>query len=507
MTPQANRRETTPRREPVTVPEKVPVRPQPARPSPQPAKPATPRPQPAKPGALLAAALALLALPGLAGAEGKIAKAFPLKVSDNKRFLVRADGKPFFYLGDTAWELFHRLNREDAEHYLKDRAKKGFTVIQAVVLAEYDGLTAPNAYGHTPLKDNDPTRPNEGYFKHVDWVVNKAEELGLVIGMLPTWGDKVTKAWGTGPEIFTAKNAAAYGEWLGKRYREKPIIWINGGDRAAAKPEQQAVWRSLAAGLKKGDGGRHLITYHPQGGQTSAAWFHKDDWLSFNMLQSGHSRDTPNYDRITADYKRTPTKPCLDGEPVYEDHPLGFNPKNGYANDLDVRKACYWALFAGAHGHTYGCHDIWQFLQKGRKPVTAARTEWKKALGLPGAAQVGHARRLLESRPFLTRVPDQSLIASAPGKGGDHVQATRDEKGTYALVYVPSGKPVTIDLAKLSGEKLVARWFDPRTAKAKEGETFARAGKKAFTPPEGGPDWVLVLDDEAKRYPVPGARE
>ena len=37
-----------------------------------------------------------------------------LKVSDNRRFLVHEDGSPFFYLGDTAWELFHRLTLDEA---------------------------------------------------------------------------------------------------------------------------------------------------------------------------------------------------------------------------------------------------------------------------------------------------------------------------------------------------------------------------------------------------------
>src|SRR5690606_24976609 len=113
-----------------------------------------------------------------------------LKVSSNKRFLVRADGQPFFYLGDTAWELFHRLNREEADRYLQNRAEKGFTVIQAVVLAELDGLKTPNPYGDLPFHDNDPSRPNEAYFQHVDYIVDKAASLGLYIGMLPTWGDK-----------------------------------------------------------------------------------------------------------------------------------------------------------------------------------------------------------------------------------------------------------------------------------------------------------------------------
>lgn len=117
-----------------------------------------------------------------------------LKVSENGRFLVHTDGRPFFYLGDTAWELFHRLDREDANAYLENRAAKGFTVIQAVVLAEVDGLHVPNAYGDLPLHGNDPTRPNEAYFTHVDYIVERAAALGLYLGMLPTWAISGTKS-------------------------------------------------------------------------------------------------------------------------------------------------------------------------------------------------------------------------------------------------------------------------------------------------------------------------
>src|SRR5687768_13660078 len=155
-----------------------------------------------------------------------------LRVSENQRYLQTADGKPFFWLGDTAWELFHRLTREEAERYLRNRAEKGFTVIQAVVLAELNGLHDPNPYGHTPLENDDPSRPNEEYFRHVDWIVGKAEALGLTVGMLPTWGDKWNPGrHGAGPEVFNPKNAEVYGEWLGRRYRDNAIIWILGGDR------------------------------------------------------------------------------------------------------------------------------------------------------------------------------------------------------------------------------------------------------------------------------------
>lgn len=166
--------------------------------------------------------LATLFLWGSAAASVVRADAPQLKVSDNHRYLVTADGKPFFYLADTAWELFHRLNRQDAELYLTDRTAKRFNVIQAVVLAEYGGLTIPNAYCHLPLIYNDPTKPNEDYFKDVDAIVDEAASLGLYVGMLPTWG---------GPEIFNPQNASVYGEFLGRRYKDKPIIWILGGDR------------------------------------------------------------------------------------------------------------------------------------------------------------------------------------------------------------------------------------------------------------------------------------
>lgn len=433
-----------------------------------------------------------------------------LRVSDNKRFLVYEDGTPFFYLGDTAWELFHRLDRREADTYLQDRAAKRFTVIQAVVLAEREGLTVPNAYGHLPLRAdpagsaNDPTRPNEPYFQHVDYIVNKAAELGLFVGMLPTWGDKWNRKWGVGPEIFTPENARAYGLWLGKRYADRPIIWILGGDRPVESELHYETVQAMALGLKEGDGGAHLASFHPMGGHTSAEYWHEAAWLDFNMLQSGHERNRDNYNRVVADYARTPVKPCMDAEPGYEDHPSAFNLDNGYLDDYDVRKGLYWALFSGACGHTYGCHDIWQMWQEGRDPATFARTPWYKALHLPGSAQVQHARALLESRPYLSRIPDQSLIASDPGEGTHHVRATRDAEGSYALVYMPSCKPVTVDLDALSGETLNVHWYDPCTGQARAAGQVARQGQCTFTPPQVWPDWVLVLDDAACGYPPPG---
>jgi hypothetical protein len=440
-----------------------------------------------------------------------------LKVSENHRFLVTESGKPFFYLGDTAWELFHRLNREQTDKYLHNRADKGFTVIQAVVLAELDGMHTPNANGDTPLKNDDPAQPNEAYFKHVDWVVDRAGELGLYIGMLPTWGDKWNRGRGAGPEIFTPENAGPYGKWLATRYKDKAnIIWILGGDRRVENDKQKETIRAMARGLRAGDGGAHLITLHPRGGGSSSDPFHDEEWLDFNMRQNGHVIEyNGRYDQTGVDYARTPIKPVIDGEPIYEDHPVSFNAKEkGHSIAADVRRTLYWDLFAGACGHTYGHHSVWQMYDKERTPVNGPLMTWSEALDQPGAAQMIHARRLLESRPYLSRIPDDSILVPAevptavPGAGTRRFAATRDANGSYAMVYAPIGRAFSVHMDKITGGKVRASWFDPRTGKSNAIGEFPNTGTHTFISPTPGEDvdWVLVLDDASKGFRAPGER-
>ena len=454
-------------------------------------------------GRLALAAMVLIGVTAMADGP----KAARLRVSANRRFLVDGDGTPFFWLGDTAWELFHRLTREEADHYLTTRARQGYTVIQAVILAEFDGLNTPNAYGQKPLRDNDPAQPNEAYFAQVDWVVDRAAELGLHVGLLPTWGDKWNLKWGKGPVIFTPANAGAYGEFVGRRYRGRPVVWIMGGDRPVESDEHRRILRAMAEGVRRGDGGEHLVTLHPSGRSSSAKYVHDEPWLDFNMLQSGHAeRHFPSYDMVARDYARQPIKPCLDGEPCYEDHPvMGKGLREPYHDDLAVRRAAYWGLFAGGFGHTYGCHPVWQMWDASRTAVNGARTPWRQALLLPGAQQMRHAKNLLLSRPFLTRIPDQSLLAEGAGEGAAHRRATRGEDGSYALVYAPSPAPFRIRAEALSGERLTVWWYDPRTGAAHSAGILPRQPVMTFTPPADGPDWVLVLDDAGRGFPPPGA--
>jgi hypothetical protein len=473
----------------------------------------------------LSLAAALLLLP--------IHVAGRLRVTDNHRYLQDENGKPFFYLGDTAWELFHRLNREEAVQYLTNRSQKGFTVIQAVVLPPADGLTVPNAYGDLPLIERDPTRPNEAYFKHVDFIVDRAAALGLYIGMLPTWGSH----WASGRSIFGTASARQYGRFLGARYRNKPIIWILGGDRSIITGEERAVIDALAAGLAEGDGGEHLKTYHPTGPGMSSIKLNDAPWLDFNMFQSSHAaRDHDNGLFVDHDYALQPEKPTLDGEPRYEGIPIGFYLKGTAGidrfDDYDARQAAYWSLLAGACGHTYGNNNVWQMYKPSTKPGPPATTNagdgagrpdgalfgspggliganipWYDALDHPGALQMRYVRRLFESLPFTRLIPDQRIVLNGPTSGGAKIRAARSSDNSFAIIYSPRGESFTLDKSIVKGERQREFWYDPRYGVSYVFKEQDGWGIQTFVPPTSGRgnDWILVIEDLSAGLTVPGA--
>jgi len=449
-------------------------------------------------------------------------------ISQDGRHFVHSDGRPFFYLADTAWMLLNRVSKEDTVHYLRVRAEQGFTVIAAVALAEFGGLSAPNAEGELPLKNAGTVEPNPVYFDHIDYVIAEAAKLGLQIALLPAWGDKV-QPWNGGVDgIFSPgfqnqgreqamAKAYAYGAWIAARFdRHDNIIWINGGDRGPSGPnyaetgqEYWDIWDAMGRGICSA-APDCLISFHPPGGYSSSYWFHHSSWLSFNQIQSGHwNRDIDNYAMIKLDYNRLPVRPTLDGEPCYENHPVQYRLEFGVFNDYDARKKAYHALFAGAAGHTYGAHEVFQFFEPGQEKFFGARLHWKEALLLPGARQMGHLRKLFESLPqFPNLEPAPSFVLTGCGHGTDAVYALKDAAGTCAVVYTTAGNPFIADLSQLSEGKLAFSWYSPRTGDFIEMEQQSLSGPSAFVSPNADPgmgdgkqaawlprvgnDWVLV---------------
>jgi hypothetical protein len=434
-------------------------------------------------------------------AATKSVKGMKLKVSANGRYFVDQDGKPFFYLGDTAWLLFQRLNRGEVEEYLKDRAGKGFTVIQAYVIRGLDKRHPDgnsSLLGERPFTDHDPTKPNEGFFKNVDHVIDRANELGLVMGLV------VAKSWHINkhPErVFDAQNAYTFGKFLGQRYRDNAVLWYVGGD---SKPgSDEAVWVAMAKGLKDGSGGNQLVSYHGSGQTSSSTWFHHADWLDFNSIQSGHGWAAKTYRFIDKDYGLSPAKPTVDMEPPYENHPTGAQTPR--IDSHQVRKGAYWNMLAGAAGHGYGALDLFHLYKDSDGPFPRNGFQpWRKALAYEGSRQVGFMRQLFELRPWYKLVPDQLVIAAGQEEGEDHVRAARAEDGSFVIVYLPSGKPVSVQMDKISGKAVKAQWYDPRKGAWLAIGEFVNTGVREFSAPSRGEkdDWVLVLEDVAKKYRV-----
>ena len=481
------------------------------------------------------------AIPGIAGWRGRrfaeresnAAKRLPrIRVHKEGHFLETENGAPFFWLSDTAWELIHGTTREESSYYLHTRAMQGFTAIQTVVLSEFDNFQKPNALGLRPFADDKYTTPSETYFSRVVEIVREAGSLGLYVALVASWGDKLTAPWGMGPRIFRNDNlefARKYARYLGaKLSSESNVVWILGGDRppcvrgaghdypeasarAAGFPENQdwrPIWREFAAGLREGTGTEPVITYHPQGGVSSSLYLQEESWLSFNGMQSGHGsgHDVPVWDWIIQDYERIPAKPTCDLEPNYEDHPVNpwptWDAANGYFRELDVRKQTYRSVFAGGCGVTYGHNSIWGFVNGRNHAPLYPEYDWIEAMQRPAGRQMVYLRKLMESRPYFRRVPDQKMIQGDAGKGSQHVQATRDREGKYAFVYFSgSDMEVKLDLSAMTTTKLKAWWYDPRTG---VGTLVGVEGREAFLSPSHGPDWVLVLDDPSAGFGMPG---
>lgn len=434
---------------------------------------------------LLLAATALTALAGEAPSPFCHGR---LTVAPSGRYLQHADGTPFLYLGDTAWELFARLTYEEACYYLDNRAAKGFTVIQTVVITELE----------------DYTPPTEHYLAHIDSVLTYAEQRGLYLALLPTWGDKVDRQWGKGPEVFTHRNAYAYGRRLARRWHTRPnIIWVLGGDRSG-EGRNRTVWNRMAQGIRSIDQ-NHLMTYHPQGEHSSSMWFHQEEWLDFNMVQTGHCQETYDIYRrlLLPDWQRTPVKPVMDGEPRYEDIPRHFKAAEGRFQAIDVRHTLYQSMLSGACGYTYGNNNIWQMYTPGREAMCDANRAWREALDMEGACQLIHFVRLWQDIPFPQGHPLPDCIQPAADETPENKadEAVAFETDDWMVCYFPGGRQWTVTLPARWADGYHLQWLDPRTGIRQEAGDGHQCHLTLQLPPAplGSPDWVLLI----RRLPAP----
>ena len=447
----------------------------------------------------------LLFFNGQANDPAKI-KCPNLTVSPNGRFLM-AGNQPFFWLGDTGWLLLSKLNPEETEKYFENRKEKGFNVIQVMLL---HNLSAVDLYGDsalinrnvaTPLLKSAKSAKKNGYWENLDYVIDLAAKKGLYLALVPVWGSNVKAGH------VSSKQAEIYAGFLAKRYKDKSnIVWLNGGD--VRGDDSTNVWRSIGMTLKKYDP-NHLVTYHPFGRTQSSDWFHNEPWLDFNMFQSGHrnySQDTTRYEKhfgednwryIESDYKKTPVKPTLDGEPSYEGIPQGLHDSlQPRWNDNDIRRYAYWSVFSGGCGFTYGNNSVMQFYKPGiKRGDYGARESWTDALNNPGASQLTYLKNLLLKYDFQSLSPDQYILEE-PGERYNHLVALRGK--SCLLVYTYNGRSVNLNMQLLTGNQFRCKWFCPRTGKVTDVGKINKNKSHVFDPPGmqvDGNDWVLILEN------------
>jgi len=456
------------------------------------------------PRLILFIAALLLSLQGMAQPQ-------PLAVSKSGRYFITADGKPFFWLGDTGWLLFVKCSREEAIKYLDIRKAQGFNMIQVMVL--HDLKNAVNVYGDSAFINKDVSQPRitngnaiaseeeYDYWDHVSFIIDEAAKRNMYTGMVAIWGSNV-KA-----KLITKPQAESYARFLVNRFKDKPnIVWINGGDLKG--DVEMEIWNTLGETFHKEDT-KHLQSFHPRGRYSSSVWFHDKPWLDFNMVQSGHkdyAQDTTagdqfhfgedNWRFINQDYQRQPVKPVLDAEPSYENIPHGLHDSlQTRWTDADIRRYAYWSVFAGGAGFTYGENAVMQF-RKAYEPKGAygVTTTWEQGILSKGATQMQFLKKLMLSQDILSGKPDQSLLNDQ----GERYNYLAAFSGTgYAFVYTYNGRSIPVNIGKLTGNKILCSWYDPCNGKYQVIGTFANMRKQTFDPPgkkRNGNDWVLVME-------------
>jgi hypothetical protein len=415
-----------------------------------------------------------------------------VRVSPNGRYFVNGRGEPFFWLADSSWTLFANYPKAAAEAFLTDRARRGFTVMQATLIwwgepnpANNDlsgNPPGPNCNGDLPWEES-PAHLNEKYFKHVDYLLNYARDLGLVVSLGLASGYHINNS-----RAINETNAYAFAYWLGSRYRNQPnILWSNGGDREPFGFE--AVYEALAKGLRDGDGGSHLMTYHACGWRSSSYYYHNAPWLDFNAIQTWTNWPLI-YQAVSADYCMLPVKPVVLVEGAYEDgpeYPLG--PITAHV----VRKQAWWAFTAGGF-FSYGQNQMWR-MEPG----------WTETFDTPGAQAMTIYKQIATSRPWWQMIPDQGLFASGVRSERSLNTALRTVDRSCAILYISEPGHVLVNLDRMANRIVRAAWVNPQTAvemTAGEfatgnripGTNFPRPTVQWFTTPPRWEDAVLILD-------------
>ena len=411
----------------------------------------------------------------------------------------------FSFSADTPWSLFVALDLKETEQYLKNRQGKGFNTITVNLIEHWfngETLAYPgasmNREGHFPFTQYLPgivpdfTFPDEDYFRYVDKVLHLAMKYGFLVMMTPAYMGYEGQKEGWYNEVLANGDARCreYGRYLGKRYADFPnIVWIMDGDRnpdSASRPLEVEIIQ----GIKDFDR-VHLFSSHCMPVNSSRDQWEGEAWLNFNCVYTYAFPPHNSYvhEQCLRNYVKSPVMPTLLFETCYE------NEHNATAGQ--IRAQMYWGWLCSIAGVQFGNLPIWRFGQG-----------WQNAMDWQGSCDASIMKKLVDSRNWFKLVPDleHRVLFDGYGSGESYVSAARADNGETVIAYIPQGTAIWVDLQQVSGDKLVAWWFNPRNGLAQQIREYTEKNKMQFTPPDRN-DWVLVIDDMEYNFGIPGGKQ
>jgi len=412
----------------------------------------------------------------------------PLRLSADRHSLVYADGTPFFWLGDTAWNGVIRGDDANWERYLRTRAEQKFSVIQYVSI-NWRG-DAEDEFGEKACTEQHPIHVNPRFFQRLDKRVAMINEHGLIAAPVALWALLETDLGYKLDEL----DAVRLARYIVARYAAHQTVWLLGGDGNYQKMGVDR-WKRIGRAVFPPERKRRLCTLHPCGQNWVGEEFRNEPWYDIIGYQSGHG-DSEEHLRWLAqgpparNWNREPILPVINLEPNYETA-IAYHHRTVF-NDRHVRRAAYWSLLnSPTAGVTFGHDAVWNWnfetgpseghgnLHNGRVPP------WYTGLDTPGVRSMTVLRDIFESLPWWTLRPAPDLLARQPGL--DDVARTivvaRSAQDGAILAYTPCGGEIAFR------ERLGtnAAWIDPRTGQrapaSPDGSTFAAPDDR---------DWLLL---------------
>ncbi|MBV8906723.1 MAG: DUF4038 domain-containing protein, partial [Acidobacteriia bacterium] len=310
-----------------------------------------------------------------------------LRVAPSGTYFEHADGTPFLWLGDTAWNGPLKSSAADWEEYLKDRAAKRFSVIQFV--GSQWLAAAGDAEGRRAYNGGERIQIDPVYFRRLDARMDAINRHGMAAAPVIAWAAHWNKnALDLNPGTSLSHDQLVrLGRYFVARYGAHHVFWILAGDgeyRGAAAQRWKKIGREIFPD------GQQLATMHPGGLSWVADEFADEPWFRFNGYQSAHWRaksmhwitqGEPSYPR-----RKDAAMPHVDLEICYEAHE-DFDLKLPFSA-ADVRRAAWSTLLTGSPaGFTYGAHGVWSWEEQRNPPMNHPRTglalPWREAMGLP----------------------------------------------------------------------------------------------------------------------------